>query len=920
MKKIVVSLMSLFSLFAVEASVLPQVGNSTSPNVWTKNVTGVFAAAKQTRYPILLAVINDTDAGVGCSHCMLFLERTVYSDEFKALQKKYKFYMVLLNYQQGAQGYVSNATATTYSNRYGHNGLLDILPDVAIIDPDGKKVKGFGYPTTDNNFSSKIEEQLRKFVAKYSTYSLQGGPSVVTVREGEQAVWNGSVTRSGGSGLAGVAVVTLAGANSGRYALNPSILNWGVGDGAAGFSVVGSSSGNELVLDALTVAFTASTPGASVAYGTQSQSVVFKDARIAQTLEEFKASRPGLEGLTSSDIWYKPTSAAGDLLCNSLSKDTSSVLTLTATAGGVMSLSALLPMQEVGEEPKLEPQGSVVVAVPGEEPFELTDTETTIGVAPGDVVTITATASADLAEGVLGLKKVDFTPLTLNLSTPANGTVIQWSDFNPADPGTKDDLAWTVSDQSAACFVYRATPGSSVPGAALPSDGDGDYEGDGRADGVDIGLIATDHAQGDTYWGVCATLDNPAVVAHGVAKSWKISGFTVNDKPALVGCAASYSAYLKVGASIAFSATGAGPISFSASGLPSGMSMSGGGVISGTPRKAGSYSVTVTAANAYGACSQVVTMTVGKKFPEQFKGNYTGVFFDGAQRPQARMDWKISSAGKWTASIERNGSKTKLKGVVVIDNVGNPVLSASGMAVGKTGSALWLGSWQGMTLLGRAFDKKSLAGWSGVWNAGCVSGGKGGYVKAKLSSGKSSFSGKISGKDKFAGKGQLLLLDAGTVATYLPAWSRGCPVAFVQSWKKTSGKIFNGGFAYYSDGVLLGYFEHAGLAYDLNQIMGSIWRKSNFQSLSGQPLLVDGAGIVSLVSAGAKKLSVPKNAFSASLSANNGTGTFKGAYKMGGGSYKYEGAFFLWNGRLVGLGGGSSGSGVFSRVELGSVL
>ena len=49
--------MSVTSVCAFAAT-YPAAGNGTEPNVWTRNYSGVLAAAKTTGYPIFMIVVN----------------------------------------------------------------------------------------------------------------------------------------------------------------------------------------------------------------------------------------------------------------------------------------------------------------------------------------------------------------------------------------------------------------------------------------------------------------------------------------------------------------------------------------------------------------------------------------------------------------------------------------------------------------------------------------------------------------------------------------------------------------------------------------------------------------------------------------------------------------------------------------------
>ena len=66
MKSIVkgIALATALYVAGATAATLPQAGDGTEPNQWTRNITGVLEAANTTQLPILLVMVN-----IGCSHC-----------------------------------------------------------------------------------------------------------------------------------------------------------------------------------------------------------------------------------------------------------------------------------------------------------------------------------------------------------------------------------------------------------------------------------------------------------------------------------------------------------------------------------------------------------------------------------------------------------------------------------------------------------------------------------------------------------------------------------------------------------------------------------------------------------------------------------------------------------------------------------
>ena len=387
MKKIMLAVMATLATLAASAFSLPTVGDGTEPCVWTRNITGVRAAAKTTGYPMLVVVINDSNEGEGCDHCKSFLEHNRAGIE--ALAKNYKFYMVLLNYWSGANGYSS--LASTYRINFG---VYPILPSVSVRAPDGAVSKGWGYPLVDGNIVSRIKDEIEKFAVKKSTFALSAGTTSVKMG----SAWTGTITRSGGAKTAGTVSISLSGSAAGDYKAEPSSFDWDSSDGSKTFRVSGPADGEDIRSDDIVVKISATGfEDSKISYGKQQLTVSFKDGQVAKTLEEFKAANEAFASLTASSLWYVPADGSAVLAASSLAANATSTLTWTAPRNGTLELAGKVD------------GNSTLTANVGGNTYPLTANKQGIHVSKDATVTVTATAATDLKPGELGIKVMAFT-------------------------------------------------------------------------------------------------------------------------------------------------------------------------------------------------------------------------------------------------------------------------------------------------------------------------------------------------------------------------------------------------------------------------------------------------------------------------------------------------------------------------------
>jgi len=768
-----------------------------------------------------------------------------------------------------------------------------------VIRSNGVRYAGWGdstrpISTRGTTVINEILKAIDALCVKKTVFALSPQSGTVSVdaeaaTAQEFGVWTGTVTRSGGSKKTGNVNVAISGDNAAKYKLNPASLAWDANDGAKTFTLTiadPASLDGSIIADTLNVSIAASGfSGSTVSYGATTAKVTFKDKRIKKTMAEFSNENAGFSNLSSSDRWYVPANDDGKFVSDSVASNGTSELKWTATKGGVATFAA-------------KANDTLTAKINGGDPIPLTTDDTTIGVGVGDVVVITAKGTNETentAAGELGLEKMEFEELKVTLDSPQNGAELAWPAVC-ADPSLVD-LAWTGVDGATYEVFGGVLEGTNYMDTAVTTNG------------IEAGIIQTNTVMGTCTWGVRATDTN---VMHGAAVTVATGSFSISAKPKYVGMPTSVSAFLKAGTTLDFSASapaGTGPITYSASGLPAGLKIDPKtGRVTGSPTKAGTFRITVTAQNAYGSVSTVFTLSVAK-FPKSLAGKYNGIFFDGQQRMLGSATWKIASNGKWSAKLFRGGKTTSVKGEVSVNEDNAICLSASGFSAARaSGAALWTGSWGGLKLLGKTTDKLGEP-WVATWNCAVnapTAAGNGGYANVVVKkNGKATFSGKVAAKDKFGGGGFVLPLSEAEVNAHLGNWKGHKAAMFVYGWKRVSGRVFDGGFALYGDYTTNGDFTFGGQRFD--DVTGSRWNvKQSLASLSGKALKADAVVIPLHATAKSVWTSVKGAKVKVALKKGVINGSFSGS-----GTAKFEGVLYVSGGALKGFGGGSDKDGRF---------
>lgn len=128
---------------------------STEPNVWSRNYSGVLAAAAQTGYPILIVIVNSAT----CGHCHILNQLTLNSAAFAKMESELTFYKLMMDAPNG--GEFQTVASKYYS--YFNNGMY---PVIGVVRKDGSMYGAYGNWTTDER---DVTAEIRSLIEKLAT-------------------------------------------------------------------------------------------------------------------------------------------------------------------------------------------------------------------------------------------------------------------------------------------------------------------------------------------------------------------------------------------------------------------------------------------------------------------------------------------------------------------------------------------------------------------------------------------------------------------------------------------------------------------------------------------------------------------------------------------------------------------------------
>jgi len=512
-----------------------------------------------------------------------------------------------------------------------------------------------------------------------------------SVREG--TTYQGTVGRT--AGAVGAAAATLS--VPAGYTVSPSVLSWTDGDSSdKNFTVSGitATPGYDPRSFAVTLAIT----NGNATLGRSSQTVSVLDQVVTETFEDYIDGRDLYESLTQEDTLWFYNDGIDALRTEPLNGGARAALAWAAPqagrlifawghdGAGVGSLQLV-----VGEQTNLLSAASAT---------------NTVGVKSGDVVRWIATGtSGDFVARLKFLGWQALAPVAATGFAPAAESKFQ-IDAVRADT-SRVDLVWQAGAGNPPLTVQRLYAGATATAMAEVVPATNAVVSGLNA--VDLGIVDLTEAKGWVCWRVDTEIaaDFGAAVAAGPV--WR---FAVIDLPSFKtnapAAGSSVNAFLRTGTSIAVGADSATPVTYSAVGLPPGMSINPTtGVISGTTTYSSTYPVTVTARNSEGATTLSFVIAT-RPLPAYAVGVFScALLLNGEGRLCGTMTLSASSKAALSAKILMGTLKTTARGSWSNGTTAGSFTAEMTSRLGNTLSltlgpdGILTGSYAGATLIGR---------------------------------------------------------------------------------------------------------------------------------------------------------------------------------------------------------------------------
>ena len=294
------------------------------------------------------------------------------------------------------------------------------------------------------------------------------------------------------------------------------------------------------------------------------------------------------------------------------------------------------------------------------------------------------------------------------------------------------------------------------------------------------------------------------------------------------------------------------------------------------------------------------------------RGKVNGVVFDASQNIIGSLTMKIANKGNVTAKLTLSSGRENLKGGLALNEEGNPYFSAGGLSLAYDPSfATWIGAYNGGGVV--LASANAVSSYAGLYTAGAESadGAKPGYFTATAKAEKCKLAGLVDGRNKVSANGVGASIPSRVVAANLPAWDVGSDLAFYPAISRN----VSGGIAISSSGVANFVLTAAGVRWTAQ---GRKWSTSaNLQSLEGKTMsFAASAGTIDIPLVwNGRTIAAGDNDYKAKFKPNVRKGIFKGAAKIGGERYTFEGALLQKSSGVAGV-GDSYGAGV-SKVTVG---